>query len=45
MLRRLETYLNRVFDWAELMALMAEGRQHPRPPWAQVFQALFLVIW
>jgi len=39
---RFERYLDKVFRWAELTALMSEGRQHPRHPWSKVFQALFL---
>jgi hypothetical protein len=39
---RFERYLDKVFGWEELTALMSEGRRYPRHPWSKVFQALFL---
>jgi len=42
MRRRFERYLQKVFHWPELAALMSEGRRYPRHPWSKVFQALFL---
>ena len=42
MRRRFERYLEKVFHWPELTALMSEGRRYPHHPWSKVFQALFL---
>lgn len=36
-----EAYLHKVFDWGRLTATMTEGRQYPRHPWPEVFDAVF----
>lgn len=42
LLRRLETYLDKVFDFSWLVNALPEGRQFPQHPWKKVFDALFL---
>ncbi|MGH9567587.1 MAG: hypothetical protein ACRD4I_16545, partial [Candidatus Angelobacter sp.] len=42
LLRRIETYLNKVFDFSQLVSALPEGRQFPQHPWKKVFDALFL---
>ncbi len=42
LLRRLETDLDKVFDFSRLVNALPEGRQFPQHPWKKVFDALFL---
>jgi hypothetical protein len=37
-----EAYLDKVFDWRRLTSVMTEGRQDPRYPWSEAFDAVFL---
>lgn len=39
---RFEAYLDKVFDFSQLVGAMPEGRQFPRHPWHKVFDAVFL---
>lgn len=39
---RFETYLDKVFDFSQLVGALPEGRQSPRHPWQKVFDAVFL---
>jgi len=39
---RLETYLDKVFGFSELVRALPEGRQFPQHPWKKVFDAVFL---
>ena len=41
-LHRLETYLDKVFDFSRLANALPEGRQFPQHPWKKVFDAIFL---
>ena len=40
-LRRLDAYLEKVFDWSRQLGRLGEGRQAPRVPLAQVFEGVF----
>ena len=40
--RQFEAYLDKVFDWSGRVAALPEGRQSPRHPWPQVWDAVFL---
>jgi len=40
--RQFEAYLDKVFDFADLVGGMPEGRTHPLHPWPKVFDAVFL---
>lgn len=37
-----EAYLDKVFDFSARVHALPEGRQYPRHPWPQVFDAVFL---
>lgn len=39
---RLETYLDKVFGFADLVSALPEGRQSPKHHWKKVFDAVFL---
>ena len=39
---RLESYLDKVFDFSRRRAALPEGRQYPRIPWSKIFDAVFL---
>ena len=39
---RFEAYLDKVFDFSQLVGAMPEGRQSPRHCWRKVFDAVFL---
>jgi len=39
---RLETYLDKVFDFSALVSALPEGRQSPKHAWKKVFDAVFL---
>lgn len=39
---QLETYLDKVYDFPQLVAGLAEGRQYPQHSWQKVFSTLFL---
>ena len=39
---RLETYLDKVFGFSDLVSALPEGRQFPRHCWKKVFDAVFL---
>ena len=39
---QLEAYLDKVFDFSQLVDALPEGRQSPRHPWKKVFDAVFL---
>lgn len=39
---RLESYLDKVFGFSQLVSALPEGRQFPRHPWKKVFDAVFL---
>lgn len=39
---RFEAYLNKVFDFPQLVDALPEGRHSPAHPWQQVFEAVFL---
>jgi hypothetical protein len=39
---RFEVYLDKVFDFSQLVDALPEGRHCPRHPWQKVFQAVFL---
>jgi hypothetical protein len=39
---RFEAYLDKVFDFSQLIGAMPEGRQSPRHSWQKVFDAVFL---
>jgi hypothetical protein len=38
----LETYLDKVFGFSDLVGALPEGRQSPEHPWKKVFDAVFL---
>ena len=40
--RQFECYLEKVFDFPDLVAAMPEGRTNPLHPWKKVFDAVFL---
>ena len=40
--RQFEAYLDKVFDWSARVAALPEGRQSPRHPGKQVWDAVFL---
>jgi len=40
--RQFETYLDKVFSFADLVAALPEGRMYPLHPWKKVFDAVFL---
>jgi hypothetical protein len=40
--RQFETYLDKVFGFADLVAALPEGRMYPVHPWKKVFDAVFL---
>ena len=40
-LRRLDAYLEKVFDWSRQLERLEDGRQAPRVPLAQVFEGVF----
>ena len=40
--RQFETYLDKVFGFADLVAALPEGRTYPQHPWRKVFDAVFL---
>jgi hypothetical protein len=40
--RQFETWLDKVFGFADLVAAMPEGRTYPLHPWTKVFDAVFL---
>jgi len=40
--RQFESYLDKVFGFADLVAALPEGRTHPLHPWRKVFDAVFL---
>lgn len=40
--RQFESWLDKVFDFAHLVAAMPEGRTNPLHPWKKVFDAVFL---
>ena len=37
-----EAYLDKVFDFSARVQALPEGRQYPRHPWPQIFDAVFL---
>jgi hypothetical protein len=39
---RFETYLDKVFNFPQLVGELPEGRQFPQHPWQKVFDAVFL---
>jgi hypothetical protein len=39
---RFEVYLDKVFDFLQLVDSLPEGRRRPRHPWQKVFHAVFL---
>jgi hypothetical protein len=39
---RFEAYLDKVFDFSQLVGALPEGRHSPRHPWQKVFDAVFL---
>lgn len=39
---QLEAYLDKVFDFSQLVDALPEGRQSPQHPWKKVFDAVFL---
>jgi len=39
---RFETYLDKVFNFSQLVGELPEGRQFPQHPWQKVFDAVFL---
>ena len=39
---RFEGYLDKVFDFSDLVCALPEGRQYPVHPWKKVFDAVFL---
>ena len=39
---RFEAYLDKVFDFPQLVNALPEGRESPRHPWQKVFDAVFL---
>jgi Transposase DDE domain len=39
---RFETYLDKVFNFSQLVGELPEGRQFPQHPWWKVFDAVFL---
>jgi Transposase DDE domain len=39
---RFEVYLDKVFDFSQLVDALPEGRRYPRHPWQKVFHAVFL---
>jgi hypothetical protein len=39
---RFEAYLDKVFDFSQLVGALPEGRQSPRHSWQKVFDAVFL---
>jgi hypothetical protein len=39
---RFEAYLDKVFDFSDLVSALPEGRQFPQHPWKKVFDAVFL---
>jgi hypothetical protein len=39
---RLEAYLDKVFDFSDLVSALPEGRQWPQHAWKKVFDAVFL---
>jgi hypothetical protein len=39
---QLEAYLDKVFDFSQLVDALPEGRQSPRHPWKKVFDAVLL---
>jgi hypothetical protein len=39
---RLETCLDKVFGFSDLVSALPEGRQSPQHPWKKVFDAVFL---
>lgn len=41
---RLETCLDKVFGFSDLVSALPEGRQSPQHPWKKVFDAVFLRI-
>jgi len=40
--RQFESYLDKVFGFADLVDALREGRTYPRHPWRKVFDAVFL---
>lgn len=40
--RQFESYLDKVFGFADLVAALPEGRMYPLHPWKKVFDAMFL---
>ena len=40
--RQFESYLDKVFGFADLVAALPEGRMYPLHPWKKVFDAVFL---
>ena len=40
--RQFESYLDKVFGFADLVAALPEGRTYPVHPWKKVFDAVFL---
>lgn len=40
--RQFESYLDKVFGFADLVAALPEGRTYPHHPWKKVFDAVFL---
>jgi hypothetical protein len=40
--RRLEAYLDKVYNLSDLVRALPEGRQFPQHPWKKVFDAVFL---
>ena len=40
--RQFESYLDKVFGFADLLAALPEGRMYPLHPWKKVFDAVFL---
>jgi hypothetical protein len=39
---RFEAYLDKVFDFSQLVGTLPEGRHSPRHPWRKIFHAVFL---
>ena len=39
---RFEAYLDKVFDFSDLVNSLPEGREFPQHPWKNVFDAVFL---
>lgn len=37
-----ETYLDKVFDFSDLVDALPEGRRYPQHPWKKIFEAVFL---